>query len=141
MRTGSISETASRRWRLRAVALSAAAGLTHMFVAPLYFEQWVGYGAFFVATAVLQVMGAMALAVGPPSRFLYWAGIVGNGFVVLLWTVTRTAGIPFVGPAAGQVQPVGVPDLAVTLVEVVLVVHLAVLLRAFPRLDARPLVE
>lgn len=141
MRAASMSEGAARGWRWRAVALSLAAGLVHIFVSPLYFAQWIGYGAFFVTVAALQGIGAMALVAGPPHRFFYWAGIVGNGGVVLMWVITRTVGIPFFGPAAGEVQPVGVPDLLATLIELALIVHLAVLVTRFGELKQQPLVE
>ncbi|HSJ53953.1 MAG TPA: hypothetical protein VLC52_09420 [Anaerolineae bacterium] len=140
MRAASMSEGA-RGWRWRAVALSLGAGLVHILVSPIYFAQWIGYGAFFVTVAALQAIGAMALVAGPPHRFFYWAGVVGNGAVVLMWAITRTVGIPFVGPAAGEVQPVGVPDLLATVIELALIAHLVVLLSKFGDLQQQPLVE
>lgn len=141
MRSVSISQAAAKRWRWRAVALSLAAGLVHILVSPLYFEQWIGYGAFFVTVAALQGIGAMALTAGEPHRFFYWAGIVGNAGVVLMWLITRTVGIPFFGPAAGEVQRVGLPDLLATLIELALILHLAVLVIKFGELEKEPLVE
>ena len=141
MGAASIPKSAARAWRWRAVALSMAAGLVHILVSPVYFAQWIGYGAFFVTVAALQGIGAMALTAGRPHRFFYWAGIVGNGGVVLMWVITRTVGIPFFGPAAGEVQPVGVPDLLATLIELALIVHLAVLVTRFGELNEQPLVE
>jgi len=118
-----------------------AAGLTHIIVSPLYFSQWIGYGAVLVTVAALQGIGAMALVAGPPHRLFYWAGVVGNGAVVLLWAITRTVGIPFLGPAAGEVLPVGWPDLLATLIELALIAHLVVLLVKFSELKKEPLVE
>jgi hypothetical protein len=115
-------------------------GVIHMLATPLYFEQWLGYGVFFVTTAVLQVMYSMALAVGQPNRTLLWVGIVGNALVIALWAVTRTIGIPF-GPMAGEVLPMGLLDGIAQILGTTQIVHLAVLLRQFDRLGGRPLVE
>ena len=130
-----------RSWLIRAVGLAVTLGLVHILATPLYFEQWLGYGAFFFVVAVLQVMYSMALAVSPPSRALLWAGIVGNALVVALWLTTRTIGIPFFGPMAGDVLPVGLLDGLAQVLEVIQILHLVVLLRLFDQLGDRALVE
>ncbi|MDD3827835.1 MAG: hypothetical protein GX597_02025 [Anaerolineaceae bacterium] len=135
------SEGGAKGWRWRAVVLSLAAGVVHILVSPIYFAQWVGYGVFFITVAALQGIGGMALVGGSPRRFFYWAGVVGNAGVVLLWVITRTLGIPFFGPAAGEVQPVGLPDLVATLIEVALIGHLLVLLTRFGELEQQALLE
>lgn len=129
-----------RSWLIRATVLAVSLGLLHMLATPLYFEQWMGYGAFFVATAVLQVMYSMALAVGQPNRTLLWVGIAGNALVIALWAVTRTLGIPF-GPMVGEVLPVGLLDGIAQILGAIQILHLAVLLRLFDQLGGRPLVE
>jgi hypothetical protein len=141
MRAISLENVAPRRLLARAAALSVVAGLIHLVMGPVYFEEWLGYGAFFFAAAASQILFAMLLAAYPPHRSLLWAGILGNAAIVALWAVTRTLGIPFFGPQAGMVQPVGIVDLAATLVEMALIAHLAVVLRTEDRLDRRPLVE
>lgn len=130
-----------RRWLVRAVVLSAAASLIHMLMTPVYFEQWLGYGAFFFTVSFAQLLYATSLAVARTTRLELWAGIIGNAAIVAMWLVTRTLGIPFFGPEAGQVQPVGWPDLLATLIELALIGHLIVLLRMVPELERRPLVE
>ena len=130
-----------RTWLVRAVGLAVSLGLVHFLATPLYFDQWLGYGVFFFTVAVLQIMYSMALAVGPPSRALLWLGIAGNSLVVVTWAITRTIGIPFFGPMAGVVLPVGLLDGLAQLLAVIQVVHLAVLLREFDGLGGRPLVE
>jgi hypothetical protein len=130
-----------RSWLVRAVALAASLGLVHFLATPLYFGQWLGYGVFFFTVAVLQVMYSMALAVSPPNRALLWLGIVGNSLVVVTWAITRTIGIPFFGPMAGVVLPLGLLDGLAQLLAIVQIVHLAVLLREFDQLEGRPLVE
>lgn len=130
-----------RSWLIRATVLSVSLGLIHVLATPLYFEQWLGYGVFFLTAAVLQVMYSMALAVSPPSRALFWAGIVGNGFIIIVWAITRTLGVPLIGPMAGEVLPVGLLDALAQLLEATLIIHLVVLLHQFDQLGGRALVE
>jgi manganese oxidase len=70
----------------------------HLCMVPEHLEEWWGYGAFFLVLAV-----------------------------AILWLVTRTTEIPFLGPHAGEVEGVGVLDLACTLAEVGVVAMLGVL--------------
>jgi hypothetical protein len=114
--------------------------MIHILATPLYFDQWLGYGVFFIAVAVLQVMYSMALAVGQPNRTLLWVGITGNAAVIAMWLLTRLYGIPF-GPMAGEVLPIGLLDAAAQTLAAIQIVHLAVLLRVFDGLGGRPLVE
>lgn len=109
---------------LYAAALSLAAALIHLRVTPEHFEEWWGYGAFFLGTAVFQGAYGPALLRWPwPS--LFSLGIAANLGVVVLWLVTRTAGIPFFGPDAGEVEAVGALDPAATTAELVLILVLA----------------
>jgi len=141
MRAISLENAAPRRWLFRAALLSVGAGLIHLVMGPIYFEDWLGYGAFFFGAAALQVLGAFLMVAYPLSRGLLWAGIIGNAGIVTLWAVTRTVGIPFFGPDAGVVQPVGVADAAATILELALIAHLAALLLMRDRLEGRSLVE
>jgi hypothetical protein len=129
-----------RSWLIRATVLAVSLGLINILATPLYFEQWLGYGAFFVTTAALQVMYSMALAVGRPNRTLLWVGIAGNALVIALWAFTRTLGIPF-GPMAGEMLPVGLLDSVAQILAATQIAHLVVLLYQFDRLGGRPLVE
>lgn len=107
-----------------AAALSLAAALIHLWVTPEHFKEWWGYGAFFLGTAVFQGAYGLALLRWPrPS--LFSLGIAANLGVVVLWLVTRTAGIPFFGPDAGEMETVGALDLAATAAELALVFVLA----------------
>ena len=109
-----------------AVALSLVTAVIHLWVAPEHFGEWWGYGAFFVVTAAAQ--GALALGlVLWPSRPLLLSGAAGNLIVVILWLVTRTTGIPLLGPHAGEVEEVGSLDLVCTVAEVCVVVGLGAL--------------
>jgi hypothetical protein len=130
-----------RSWLVRAVVLAGMIGVIHVLLTPVFFQQWLGYGVFFFTAAALQVFYSMVLAVNPPNRLLLWAGIAGNALTIALWAITRTVGIPLLGPMAGEVLPVGVPDAASKFFELAQIAHLAVLLRFFDQLGDRPLIE
>ena len=131
----------ARPWLVRAALLSGVSGLIHMVLTPVYFAHWLGYGAFFFLASVGQFSYAAVLAVNPPNRLILWTGIAGNALIIAIWAITRTVGIPFFGPMAGQVEPVGVSDLISKLVESAVIVHLVVLLNQLPRLRGEPLVD
>jgi hypothetical protein len=112
-----------------AVVLSYVAALIHYYVMPPHFEEWWGYGTFFLVVGAFQGLYALVLLQWPgPS--LFFCGIVANLGVVALWLVTRTVGIPFFGPHAGEVEAFGVADLAATTVELALSVALVALWRS-----------
>lgn len=141
MKNLSIMTLPPRRLMLRTIGLSIAAGMVHVFAAPAHLEEWIGYGAFFLFAATAQICYAVYLGIEAPSRGTLWAGIWGNAAIILLWLVTRTVGIPFFGPEAGEVEPIGLVDSISKLIELILIIHLAVLLRRFPQLEKRPLFE
>ncbi len=116
-----------------AAVFSLLAALIHLWVMPEHFEEWWGYGAFFLISAVAQ--GAYSAAILRwPRRPLLLLGIGGNVSIIVLYLLTRTVGIPYFGPHAGEVEGVGVSDLFATTAELALVVALlAVLLRSLPR--------
>src|SRR5438874_3653561 len=142
----------AERILLRVCVLSLVAGLIHGIVSPDHFAEWWGYGVFFIVAAFAQAgYGAVPLMrrmvedqsilVGWPRsrvRAFLWTGIAGNAATIALWLVTRTVGIPFFGPEAGRVEAIGLWDSLSKLVEVVLVVSLALLLRELssPRVDS-----
>ncbi len=118
-------------------ALSLVAGLIHAWAMPEHYREWWGYGAFFVVVASAQVFLSDALLYRPRRR-LFLAGVVGNLGVISLYVVTRTVGVPFFGPHAGEVEEMGLIDLLSIVVELALVITLVVLLRV--RLATRPTV-
>ena len=109
-------------WYL-AAALSIGAAALHAWVAPEHFEEWWGYGAFFAFTALAQGFFAIAL-LRTSWRWLIPVGIAGNLFFIALYVVARTAGIPLIGPHAGEVEPVGGVDVVSKLLELALVLAL-----------------
>ena len=134
----------ARRVELQATGLSIAAGIVHALLSPVHLEEWWGYGLFFFFAAALQIIYGVVLGGGvfnaetwkgdwlAAKRNFLVLGIVGNACVIALYVVSRTVGIPFFGPEAGEVEPVGVIDLVSKLTEVALIVWLVRLLRATP---------
>lgn len=117
-----------RRWGLySASALSLAAALIHLWVTPEHFEEWWGYGAFFLVAAFAQGLYSAAL-LRWPSQLLLLLGIIGNSSIILLYLLTRTVGIPLFGPEAGEVEEVGFADVCATTSEATLIIALGALL-------------
>jgi hypothetical protein len=94
---------------------SLLAAVVHGLVIGEHVDESALYGAFFIVVTVLQVLYAVAV-MARPGRLLLWLGAVGNVAIVVLWIVTRTAGIP-VGPHAGEVEPVGLLDILAAVAE------------------------
>ena len=106
-----------------AMALSLLAAAAHLWVVPEHLEEWWGYGTFFLVLAAAQGVYAFGLLRHASLPFLP-LGVAGNLSVVILWLVTRTTGVPFLGPHAGEVEEIGILDLACTLAEIGIVVGL-----------------
>lgn len=105
--------------RLAAFASVVAAGI-HVAVAPEHFHEAALYGVFFVAAAACQLAGAVVLVV-LRSRLLTGFVTAGNALIVLLWLLTRVAGIPL-GPQAGEVERFQLLDVSASTAEAVVVV-------------------
>ena len=88
--------------------LSMGAAVIHFVVIPGHWDEYWGQGLFFIIAAVAQLLWAVWVVVAP-SRLLYLAGAVGNVAIVVLWVVTRTAGVP-AGPGAGEREAVEFAD-------------------------------
>lgn len=124
-----------------AAGLSIGAAIVHGIVTPEHFEEWWGYGTFFMMAALVQLFYGLLLVFQPwqpdpirgtkgfPARYLYWEGIIGNGFLIVLYLVTRIFGIPFFGPEAGEVELVSTISLISKVIDSTLVVALIILLR------------
>ena len=124
-----------------AAGLSIGSGVIHGVVTPEHFEEWWGYGLFFTLTALIQLFYGMLLIFQPwqpdpirktqglPVQWLYWAGIFGTVLIILLYVITRTVGIPFFGPEAGEVEDLSLISLLSKVLELGLIVCLLLLLR------------
>ena len=130
-----------------AALLSLATGIVHAMVTAEYWNEWWGYGAFFIVAALGQMMYGLLLFIQPwrydatggvngggyrTARRVFVAGAVLNACIIALYIVTRTVGIPMFGPGAGQVEPVTALSLIVQIAELLLI---ACLVRAIRRGD------
>lgn len=145
-RAGSTTDAAPSRLVWYAAGLSAAASVLHGLVTPGHFEEWWGYGAFFVIAAISQMGYAALLLLSPwrydatgglradggrsGTRIYCLVGVAGNAAIIVMYVVTRTIGVPFFGPEAGEVEPVGPLDLLSKVIEVALIVVLLRLYRS-----------
>jgi len=97
-----------RRLILAAGLLGAA--VIHAAVTPQHLTEWGAAGAFFIVLTLAEV--AAAAAVLAPGRLrvsaLAVAAVVSAG-PLLVWTVSRTSGLPF-GPEPFQPEAIGVAD-------------------------------
>ena len=84
-----------------AAALSLLVAAIHLWVVPEHFEEWWGYGAFFVVLAVAQGLYALGL-LRWPTRSVLLLGAAGNLAVAILWLVTRTTGYRCWGRMPGR---------------------------------------
>ena len=120
-------------------------GSSHGLVTQEHFQEWWGYGVFFLATATCLVGFGLALitdAIDPKympgdvnrlRRLMYAVGTIGIVGILGLYGLTRTTGIPL-GPGLGTVESVGIIDLVAKTTEVLAVVGLVVLLlKTHPR--------
>lgn len=145
------------RLRYWAAGLSLVAGLVHGAVTPDHLSEWWGYGLFFFSAALAQGGYGLLLLLRPwrydetgglrpdedPSarqsdRVAYQVGVAGNAAVVALYVVTRTVGIPFFGPEAGEVEPVTPVGLLSKGLELALIGCLMAMLRRSPGSARRP---
>src|SRR5215203_7170118 len=126
---GRIAATGREPTLYAAAALSLLAALLHLWVVPEHFEEWWGYGAFFVVAGAAQIL-YVPIVLLSPTRIVLLGGIVGNLAIVVLYLLTRTVGIPLFGPEAGEVEGLGLVDVCATASEVGIAFSLgAVLLR------------
>lgn len=126
--------------------LSLAAAALHAGLVEDHLGEWWGYGLFFIAASLGQGLYGLILLALPhrPSSWdaehwrawrvkLFGVGVAGNVAVIVLYTVTRSVGIPFVGPAAGEVEPVEALGLATKAIEMLTVAGLLVLVQRLRR--------
>jgi hypothetical protein len=106
--------------RLTAVFTLLGAAVIHASVTAEHFEEWAAAGVFFVVITVAEA-GLGVLLLWTPRRVLYLVALAVSAATVLVWAVSRTAGLPF-GPEAGTPEGVGRPDTISTFFELVTVV-------------------
>src|SRR5205823_5767160 len=117
---------------LLAALASLGTSAIHLAVAPEHFEEWWGYGLFFVVVALFQAFYAFGL-LSPKVRILreqpyLVTGLFAHMMLIQFYVITRTVGIPLFGPHAGEAEAVGVLDLISKLLEVAAVLLIGRLL-------------
>jgi hypothetical protein len=111
-----------------AAGLSLASSLAHLWEAPGHFVLWWGYGASFLAVALVQGLLGLAILRWSANQPLLFVGVVATIAVVVLRVATYTSGVPFFGPHAGQLEDLGPLDVGATTASVVVIAALAGLL-------------
>jgi hypothetical protein len=91
-----------------------------------HFQEAAIYGAFFLIASTIQT-GWAALLTYRPTRTLLVIGTIGNATTILLWTVTRTLGVPL-GPQPWRPETIGTLDLTSAVLELAIVLGAATLL-------------
>ncbi|MET0840167.1 MAG: hypothetical protein ABWY19_15395, partial [Marmoricola sp.] len=81
-------------WRAVAVTGSVAAAGVHAAVFPHHLDESYAVGAFFLAMTLAQAAWACLVVLEATDERLV-AGIAGNLALLVLWGVSRTAGLPF----------------------------------------------
>ena len=104
--------------------LSAGAAIIHLVAAPHHFGEIGDLAAGFLVAAAFQAGWTVACLSGP-SRRVMAIGVAGNLAIVLAWFYTRTVGLP-IGPFAGSAEPVGFPDGASVVFELLLIAALVI---------------
>jgi hypothetical protein len=119
-----------------AVASIAAAAI-HFVVMGEHFEEYFAFGVFFAIVAWVQALWGMSVA-AVPSRGVLITGALLNAIVIAVWTISRTAGIPF-GPEAGTPEPISSLDALSTGLEAGIVIGALLLsARRLPQRQLRP---
>ena len=100
--------------------LSLGAATIHLAAAPSHYSELGDLGAGFLVAALLQAVWARAILRSPSRRAIAW-GIAVNAAIVAAWAVSRTVGL-----TPGSPEPIGLPDGASVVFEVLLLVGLVV---------------
>jgi hypothetical protein len=123
--------------RLVLVAVLVASAAIHAAVIPEHLTEWPAAGMFFVLLTVWELVVAGFLLARLDERPVLLAAAAISLGPLLLWTVSRTVGLPF-GPEPGAPEAVGLADIAACVLEVASLVAAVVLLRARGWLARRP---
>jgi hypothetical protein len=102
--------------RCGVAAALAGSALVHSTVVSEHFAEWRTAGMFFIALELVEMVLAIAVVLAW-TRLVQLAVVVTSVGTVLVWTLSRTVGMP-IGPADfRQPEVVGVSDLACCVLE------------------------
>ena len=110
-----------------AAMLTLGAAAIHLSVAPDHLQVYVPFGMLCIAQAILGLAAWLR-----PSRSVLTAGMLIALGCQVVWTISRTAGLP-VGPNTGRPETAGFPDLVTTLFEVTSIPLFLILIWRRPR--------
>jgi hypothetical protein len=115
---------------LAAALCSAGAAAIHAAVCPRHFREAFLFGVFFLVASAAQAAWSVLLWYRA-SRRLLLVGAIGNAATIVVWAVSRTTGLP-VGPDKWHPEAISPADVVATVLEVVIVIAAATLLRHIP---------
>jgi hypothetical protein len=122
------------RWSLGLLSLTAA--VIHFAVTAEHFQEFVLFGAFFLALAAFQLIWGVVVP-QRSSPWLLWIGLLLNLGVIVIWVVSRTSGLP-IGPEPGEAEEIGLLDGLSTAAEALIVLGSAWLLTRSRRTARSP---
>jgi hypothetical protein len=100
------------------------------------------FGSFLLVTGLAQIPWSL-FVLAYPTRLLLRVGISGNAAIMVTWAVSRSVGLPF-GPKRSEPEPIQLPDIVSTALEVFVVAGAAMIAlqagRTFPAPRRRPAV-
>lgn len=114
-------DPARERWMglLTAVALlDIGSAVIHVAVAGEHFDESGLFGTFFLVVAAAQLAAAVWLVIRRSRSAVVAIGAL-NLTLVVIWTISRTVGVPF-GPEPGVAEAIGAPDAVATAYEVLI---------------------
>ena len=94
--------------QLTVASLSAVAAGIHAWVVPEHYEEYALFGLFFAALGFAQA-GWAAAVLRRPTRRVAFGGVALSAGLLVLWALSRTAGLP-IGPEAWEAEPAGLLD-------------------------------
>ncbi len=109
-------------------ALSILTGLVHIGIAAGDVSQSSAYTPLVAMIAAFQ-LGWAALVIARPSRGALLCGALVNAALILLWIVSRSAGLP-IGPQPWVAEPLGSADAIAAAAEAVIMLAASCLLLA-----------
>jgi hypothetical protein len=110
-----------------AAGLSFAAALVHGSVMVSHFREYWLFGLFFAIVTPMQLAWAELVRRRPADELVLAVGAAGNFGVVMIWTVSRTFGLPF-GPERFAAEALGVKDVLATIDELTIALLVGLLL-------------
>jgi hypothetical protein len=126
------------------LALVMAAALVgsaviHAAVVPEHFDHWRLAAIFFLVLFAAELLLALVV-VALRTRWVLWSVVVTSVVPLVLWTVSRSVGMPF-GPTPAIPEAVGLADLAACALELVALVLAAIMLAGGRELGEAPVRE